>query len=122
MPRGAHSDAPLLNIGPVLIHYGARSLPGGVGWRTMRCPFPEHNDSQSSARVNIELGGFICLACGISGDAIKIIRDREGLSFGESIEFARKVFGASVSTISPGVRKSEKRKRIGRHKWSEVFD
>lgn len=111
-----------LEIGPVLIHYGATSLPGGVGWRTMRCPFPEHNDRNSSARVNLELGGFICLACGISGDAIKIIRDREGLNFADATKFAREVFGASVETVSSGVQRSKKRKPIGRHKWKEILD
>lgn len=123
MPRGASStDAPKLQIGPVLIHYGATSLPGGVGWRTMRCPFPEHNDRNSSARVNLELGGFVCLACGVSGDAIKIIRDREGLSFAKAIEFAREVFGASVEQVPFTVSRGSKPKRIGRHKWKDILD
>ena len=111
-----------LQIGSVLIHYGATRLPGGYGWRSMRCPFPEHNDSNASARVNLEAGGFVCLACGISGDAIKIIRDREGLSFAEATDFARQVFGASIEFVSPTATSSRQSKKLGRHKWKDILD
>lgn len=122
MARATQPEIHKLDIGPVLIHYGANRLPGGYGWRSMRCPFPEHNDSNASARVNLEAGGFICLACGISGDAIKIIRDREGLSFGQAIEFAREVFGASVETVSQSTTRQGKSRKIGRHKWKDILD
>lgn len=120
--REKKSSAPQLELGPVLIHYGASRLPGGYGWRTMRCPFPEHNDSNASARVNLEAGGFVCLACGISGDAIKIIRQREGMTFNEAIEFAREVFGASVDSVSKSVPRGRQSKKFGRNRWKDILD
>lgn len=120
--RARKDEAPKLSIGPVLIHYGANSLPGGVGWQSMRCPFPEHNDSNASARVNLDAGGFVCLACGISGDAIKIIRNREGLSFGQAIDYAREVFGASVEAIPRSANGSKPANKFGRNKWKAILD
>jgi DNA primase len=120
--RAKKSDTPQLDLGPVLIHYGAKDLPSRYGWHTMKCPFPEHNDSRASARVNLSIGGFVCLACGIRGDAIKIIRDREGLSFGKALEFAREVFGASITPVYDADAKPVATKRIGRHRWKDVLD
>jgi len=116
------SGSPKLSIAAVLIHYGANSLPGGVGWKSMRCPFPEHNDRNASARVNLELGGFRCLACGVSGDAIKIIREREGMSFGQAVVFAREVLGASVETVPRSIHGPKKSGKLGRNRWKAILD
>lgn len=122
MAEGTDDQAPSLSLASVLIHYGANRLPGGYGWKSMRCPFPEHNDSNASARVNLEAGGFICLACGVSGDAIKIIEDREGTNYAGAVKFAGEVFGASVTSVSSGVRQSKKSVKFGRHKWKDILD
>lgn len=122
MARTKKTDPIELDLGPVLIHYGATRLPSRYGWHSMRCPFPEHEDSNASARVNLGAGGFVCLACGISGDAIKIIRDREGLSFGKALEFAREVFGASVTPISESVSQPGTSRKFGRNKWKDILD
>jgi DNA primase len=122
MARGQASDEPTLTLASVLIHYGANRLPGGYGWQSMRCPFPEHDDSNASARVNLEAGGFICLACGISGDAIKIIKSREGTNYAGAVKFAGEVLGASVTEVSSSVHRSKKSPKFGRHKWKDLLD
>lgn len=122
MARTKQKEKVELDLGPVLIHYGATRLPSRYGWHSMRCPFPEHSDSTASARVNLDIGGFVCLGCGISGDAIKIIRDREGLNFEQAIEFAGEVFGASVTPIHDADAKSKSSRQFGRNRWKEILD
>lgn len=109
-----------LNIADVLRHYGATTVPEGVGWHSMKCPF--HGDSHASGRVNVELGAFKCHGCPVSGDAIKIIRQQENLSYGDAIEFAGKVLGTSVTSVSRATDKPKQRKPLGRNKWKSILD
>jgi DNA primase len=44
------------------------------------CPF--HDDARPSLRVNVETGGYRCMACGTKGgDVLAFHRARYGLSF-----------------------------------------
>lgn len=107
-----------LTIEAVLIHYGARTIPGGAGWRSMRCPF--HDDGMASASVNHGLNAFKCHACGMSGDSAKIIERKEKLGFEAACEFARSVFGASVEQVSRTVPKQKPRRKLGSERWSAI--
>jgi DNA primase len=103
----------------VLEHYGAFVSVPDTGWRALRCPF--HDDRTASASVNIELNGFRCHACGISGDAIKLIMDRENVGFEAACEFARQVLGQSVEGVSPSI--ADKKRKPRRSKWDKgLFD
>jgi DNA primase len=110
-----------LSIVTVLEHYGA-SLSGtpSAGWHPLRCPF--HDDHMASAGVNIQLNGFRCHACDISGDAIKVIEMQEHMNYGEAVDFARKVLGASIETISRPVPKRRKRRKLGRERWKKILE
>lgn len=109
-----------LTIDDVLRHYGARKVPAGVGWHSMKCPF--HGDKHASARVNVDRNAFTCLACGMSGDALKIISLKENISRDEAIEFTRKVLGQSVSDIQRSASKQGKRRALGREKWKGILE
>jgi len=112
-----------LTIEAVLRHYGAKRIPEGVGWKSMRCPFKKfHQDSRASAAVNHGTNRFRCHACGTAGDPIDIIERLEGLSFREAVEQAREVFGASFQEVSPAVSKSSKRRPLGRERWQDILD
>lgn len=92
-------DAPGLDIVPVLMHFGADDVPTGT-WRSMRCPMPEHDDRQASARVNTELGAFACHGCGAKGDAISLLKEREGLfDYASAVARYEELSGASVANI-----------------------
>jgi DNA primase len=55
-------------------------LVGRGQWRSAVCPF--HEDKRPSLRVNIETGGYRCMACGAKGgDVLAFHRARHGLSF-----------------------------------------
>lgn len=69
--------------------YFSRELPnfrmaGHSKWLTVKCLF--HSDSNPSMRVNLESGGFCCLACGAKGgDIISFEMQRSGLSFIQAV-------------------------------------
>lgn len=114
-------EPPNLSIAVTLIHYGAKNIPSGYGWKQIRCPF--HNDRMASASVNTEINGFRCHGCEVSGDPIKIIRSQEGISFKEAIAFANDVIGASVDSrsFSQSADKPKKRRPMGRNRWREIL-
>lgn len=98
----------------VLEHYGADlARVQEHGWRSVRCPF--HPDRTASARVNLEKGGFICLACGVHGDAIGLIKDREGLGYLGAVEFAK---GLGVHVEHRSSSREEPRRAS---KWRETL-
>ena len=81
-----------------LEHYGADlNRTATVGWRPLKCPF--HEDRNASASVNLNLGGFRCHACGVSGDALKIVMEQEGLGYTDAVKFAEEVLGTSVGDV-----------------------
>lgn len=83
------------------------------GWRGMCCPF--HDDRHASARVNLELGGFRCLACDVSGDALKLIQKQEHLESRESAEsWAEQSFGESYKEVPKAAKRG---KAKGRSSW-----
>lgn len=76
-----------------------------VGWRPVKCRF--HEDRQASASVNLNLGGFRCHACGVSGDALKLLMEREGIGYRDACALAESLLGESLR----GVRKPASRAR-----------
>lgn len=109
------SERPSLDIQAVLTYYGAElSRISERGWRTIRCPF--HQDRHPSARINLPLNSFWCPVCGVKGDAIGIVMEREGLEFRDACDFAERILGASVGNLPRTDAKPE------RPKWkSDLF-
>jgi DNA primase len=85
-------------IDKVLEHYGADlHRIRETGWQNVKCCF--HEDAHASASVNLAKGGFACHACGIKGDAISLIKLREGLDYRGALTFAETVLGQSVGDL-----------------------
>ena len=76
-------------LGAVLKHYAPKGivLPpdrAALGrWTKIRCPF--HDDRRPSASVNALY--FRCHACGMHGDAIQLVMEKEGIGFKEALTF-----------------------------------
>ena len=85
------------NIGTILKHYGAKRVPEGGGWRSMKCPF--HDDSLASAGVNHERESFNCMACDMAGNFFVIIMKHEGVDFNEAKSRAEKIVGTSLNPL-----------------------
>lgn len=89
-------------IAAILAHYGADNVPEGYGatWRKMLCPF--HPDRVASAAVNEELDSFSCLACGVKGNVITLIMDREGCDARTAHDRATEIAGVESDSPESG--------------------
>ncbi|AIS73822.1 DNA primase [Mycobacterium phage SemperFi] len=77
-------------------------------WNKCLCPF--HGDETPSAAVSYDLQGFNCLACGVRGDVISIIRHEEEVSFAEAQRIAADLsVGSNVQVPRKPERKSSRR-------------
>ncbi|QHB36994.1 DNA primase [Mycobacterium phage Roary] len=77
-------------------------------WTSCLCPF--HGDTNKSASISFELNAFNCFVCGVKGDAIKVIRQREEVTFAEAKRIAESLSeGSDGSVPSQPVRKSSRR-------------
>lgn len=79
----------------LLEYYGVLYPPFGPRWSSIRCPF--HEDKTASAASNGH--GFICFACGIKGDPIALIKEREGLGYYDAVDFYEDVTGTECSAL-----------------------
>lgn len=87
-------------ICPVLEFYGWDGRSTGYGeWRNIRCPF-HGRDRRPSGRLNETEGVFHCHACGLSGNAFKVIEKHEGVSFSEAKRRVQDITGKDVSQLS----------------------
>lgn len=63
------------------------------------CPFPAHNERTPSFTVNPETNKYICYGCGVNGDAIDFLREIQGLTFVESVEYLAKRLGMTIEQV-----------------------
>lgn len=61
----------------------------GKEWVACLCPF--HGDTRPSASVSFQNNAFACYACGVKGDALSLIRRREGVSHKRANEIAEAI-------------------------------
>lgn len=113
-------QAPELSIAAVLEHYGADlARVSEHGWRSVRCPFTDkHTDKRPSGRVNLALNAYCCLACGTKGDAIKVIREIEGLDFQGAVQFAEEILGQSCGDVRKPTRRTAP---VQRSQWRDTL-
>lgn len=86
------SKAPQFPIAPILEELGLENVPHLIGekrYGKVRCIW--HPDTKPSAHVSQY--GFICFACGKEGDAIKLIREEEGLNFEAAVKRCQELTG-----------------------------
>lgn len=69
------------------------------------CPF--HQEKTPSFSVNAEEGLYYCFGCGVSGDILTFVREKEGLDFRESVELLAGRAGITLTYTAdddPGAR------------------
>ena len=89
-------EVPKVPIIPILIHYGFDEWTlkdYDHSWFKVRCEF--HGEQNASASYSTDLQAFSCHACGVKGDAIKIVQQREGLDFKDALNMACEIAGVS---------------------------
>ena len=94
------------SIKETLNYYKGQVPKSGFGWKKMKCCF--HDDSHASAQVNFQDEYFMCFACGVKGDAIDLIKYKEGIEYAEAVKFAETIFNKSGTDVRKTHRKSVK--------------
>lgn len=116
---------PKPNICDVYDHYGLKVLgPDRGGWRKAECPLPDHEDRNPSASINEDNCRWHCHRCDRSGDALDILKEREGVTrFSSLVKLCEELFGGSDQQVR-GERESSSLlphrsgPRPGRRNWS----
>lgn len=114
-PRGGPGGfaVPEIPIVPILVHFGfdENELHDyGGGWRKVRCAF--HGERNPSASYSVDKRGFNCHACGVEGDAIKLLQTQEGLSFRDALTKACELAGINPAGLPAQKETSLQVKRV----------
>jgi DNA primase len=76
------------------------------------CPF--HDERTPSFSVNATEKVYHCFGCGVGGDVITFVEEKEGLAFGEAVEALADRYGVEVEREEEDPRAEEVRKRRAR--------
>jgi len=76
------------------------------------CPF--HDERSPSFSVDPQAKLYHCFACGVGGDVIKFVEEKEGLSFPEAVEALAERYGVEVEREASDPRAEEARRRRAR--------
>jgi len=85
-------------IAPVLEYYGWDVPAERSGNVRIKCF--EHGETRASASINFDKNVVHCFGCDFAGDAIAIVRRKEGLDYVESVKFIEAIPGTRNSGTS----------------------
>ena len=92
--KGRANDLP--NIREILIHYGAQ-VRQGYGQVNLKCPF--NSDTHQSGSANLKDNIYICFACGVQGNSLQIVAQREGVDIREAKHIAERITGIGNTEV-----------------------
>jgi DNA primase len=111
-----------LPIEQVIGDYVTLKRAGGTSYKGL-CPF--HDEKTSSFNVNAANGYFKCFGCGVSGDLIGFIQQKENLTFVETVEVLGRRAGVEITYeqggAAPRQQTSERLKLIDAHAAAAAF-
>src|SRR6266480_2524092 len=76
------------------------------------CPFHEERTPSFSVDAREKL--YHCFGCGVGGDVIKFVEEKEGLAFPEAVEALADRYGVEVERERADPRAEEARRRRAR--------
>ncbi len=82
------------------------------------CPF--HEERTPSFSVDAQEKLYHCFGCGVGGDTIKFIEEKEGLGFAEAVELLAERYGVELEREKEDPRAEAKRQQ--RRRLSELLD
>ena len=73
------------------------------------CPFHEERTPSFSVEPTEKL--YHCFGCGVGGDVIKFVEEKEGIGFGEAVELLAERYGVELKREKEDPREEERRRR-----------
>jgi len=111
-----------LSIEQVIGDYVTLKPAGAARYKGL-CPF--HDEKTPSFNVNAGLGVWKCFGCGLGGDLISFVQEKENLSFVETIEVLARRAGVEVTYeqggAAPRQQSSERHKLLEAHTAAAEF-
>lgn len=89
----------------------------GVRWVGL-CPF--HEERTPSFSVDAQEKLYHCFGCGVGGDTIKFVEEKEGLGFAEAVELLAERYGVEIQREQEDPRAEARRKQ--RRRLGELLD
>jgi DNA primase len=89
----------------------------GTRWVGL-CPF--HEERTPSFSVDAQEKLYHCFGCGVGGDTIKFVEEKEGLGFAEAVELLAERYGVELEREREDPRAEAKRQQ--RRRLSELLD
>ena len=78
------------------------------GWVKTLCPF--HGETNPSAVVSYEADAFKCFSCGVSGDAIALIKRIEEVDYREAFRIAKALSSGGYEPVSQRASRKQGRR------------
>ena len=112
-----------VRIDEVIGQYVTLKSAGGGSLKGL-CPF--HDEKSPSFNVRPAQGYYHCFGCGVGGDAIKFLREIEGITFAEAVERLADKTGIQLrydEAGSPGPRRDagQRQRLLEAHKLAQEF-
>jgi len=112
-----------VRIDEVIGQYVTLKSAGGGSLKGL-CPF--HDEKSPSFNVRPAQGYYHCFGCGVGGDAIKFLREIEGITFAEAVERLADKTGIQLRYEeggSPGPRRDagQRQRLLEAHKLAQEF-
>ncbi|HEX3172984.1 MAG TPA: DNA primase [Solirubrobacterales bacterium] len=89
----------------------------GARWVGL-CPF--HEERTPSFSVDAQEKLYHCFGCGVGGDTIKFVEEKEGLGFAEAVELLAERYGVELQREREDPRAEERRRQ--RRKLGDLLD
>jgi DNA primase len=112
-----------VHIDEIVGQYVTLKSAGGGSLKGL-CPF--HDEKSPSFNVRPAQGYYHCFGCGVGGDAIKFLREVEGITFAEAVERLASKYGIQLryeEGSSPGPRRDvgQRQRLLEAHKHAQEF-
>ncbi|WP_079869759.1 CHC2 zinc finger domain-containing protein [Mycobacteroides abscessus] len=104
-------DAPIVRLIQRYFPDWTPPKPQRGKWASCLCPF--HGDTNKSASISMQYNAFHCFVCGVKGDVIKIIRDREEVTFAEAKRIAEELSEGSDRPLPTKPARQSRRRVFG---------